>query len=57
MVYLAVLTKGFRLKVSDFVLEEEPADEEVNGHADDGGHPNRAPVLAGAATTHVHDKE
>lgn len=58
VVYLALLTKGFRLKVADFVLEEAPADIDVNADIDDGVHPNRGtPVLAGTAPTHVHDKE
>lgn len=44
VVYLAVLTKGFRKNVSSFVLEEEPGsiDDE---HLPDG----TAPALAGAA--------
>ncbi|MET3919981.1 APC family permease [Arthrobacter sp. UYEF20] len=57
VVYLAVITKGFRRKVSDFVLEEGPPDDEVNGQPDDGHPSGEAPVLAGAVTTHVHDKE
>lgn len=56
VVYLAILTKGFRSNVSDFALEEEPDDDEhLRG---DGAvpTPSRTAARATTATTTMKDE-
>ncbi len=53
VVYLAVLTKGFKRNVSDFALEEEPDDEDLRG---EDTAPSATRTVAHATTTDTQDE-